>query len=329
MKQKKLRPIIDRPHYWEQIDALIKSHLIKEIFAPLLSILIPPKNRKNSIDDLAKALAEGMIFYVDGYFEGKFDSKISRELKKLGAIYSKKNKHWIIPRNELPLDVLMAISIGKTKFEEKIQSVLKKLNEIDPDKSIELERQIKESVTKVHRDINSSLQAIKVQVKLTDAERERIAKEYTENLNLYIKRWKREEILKLREKIQSQTLLGLRRESLITTIHDIKSRAKVSETKARFLARQETNLLTAALIQDNLKQAGVKKYLWKCVSGSKDHPVRPRHKELNDMSQNDGVSFSWDNPPRVSEEGETIRYGHPKQDFNCRCYAIPIVEFEK
>ena len=76
------------------------------------------------------------------------------------------------------------------------------------------------------------------------------------------------------------------------------------------------------------KQVGVRKFIWKCVAGTTNHPVRPSHKIC------DGKIFSWDNPSELDKNG-LIKVGgvrkpsdnNPGEDYNCRCYAKPIVEF--
>ena len=93
----------------------------------------------------------------------------------------------------------------------------------------------------------------------------------------------------------------------------------VSESKAKFLARQESRLLLSNYHQGVMEKAGVEKYMWKCVVGTEEHPVRPYHKK------NDGKIFSWDNPPTVNDAGEKK---HPMQDYNCRCLAIPVIVSE-
>ena len=50
----------------------------------------------------------------------------------------------------------------------------------------------------------------------------------------------------------------------------------VTANKAKFLARQETKLLTTTLKEVRYVDAGVTKYKWKSVTGTAAHPVRPR-----------------------------------------------------
>jgi SPP1 gp7 family putative phage head morphogenesis protein len=96
----------------------------------------------------------------------------------------------------------------------------------------------------------------------------------------------------------------------------------VSANKAKFLARQETSLMTTKLKETRYREAGVNEYKWKTVAGSKLHPVRPSHKIL------EGRIFRWDDPPITTPPGEAVRRNNPGQDYNCRCFAQPIVRFK-
>ena len=99
---------------------------------------------------------------------------------------------------------------------------------------------------------------------------------------------------------------------------DIQKRYNVSASKAKFLARQETNLLGSEIQRQRYKAAGSEEYTWRTVVGTKNHPVRPSHKVLNNTIQR------WDAPPITNAKGDR---NHPRQDFGCRCQAIPIIRF--
>ena len=103
----------------------------------------------------------------------------------------------------------------------------------------------------------------------------------------------------------------------------------VSQRKAKFVGVQETGLLMAKFKEVRYKDAGIKKFIWTCVKGTPAHPVRHEHKIL------DGKIFVWDNPRELGKNGRPNPSGlhkpgenkNPGEDYNCRCYAKPIVEF--
>ena len=159
------------------------------------------------------------------------------------------------------------------------------------------------------------LEQLVLQPKMNPEQVTKIAKEYSRNMELYIKDWTEENIIKLREMIMQKTLAGQRYEGIVSSIQET---YQVSQSKAKFLARQETNLLATKLKETRYLDAGVDAYKWSCVKGSAKHPVRPMHKKL------DGKEFSWNNPPIVDDKGNRK---NPGEDYNCRCIAIPIVRF--
>lgn len=87
----------------------------------------------------------------------------------------------------------------------------------------------------------------------------------------------------------------------------------VSKSKAELLARDQTLKLHGAITRARQEQAGIEEYKW---STSSDERVRSAHKRLH------GRVFRWDDPPIISDDG---RRGHPGEDYQCRCIAIPVL----
>ena len=89
---------------------------------------------------------------------------------------------------------------------------------------------------------------------------------------------------------------------------DIRKSLNVSESKAVLIARDQVAKFNGQLTQLRQKSVGVEKYRW---STSGDERVRESH------AANEGRIFSWDDPPST---------GHPGEDIQCRCVAIPVFE---
>ena len=89
----------------------------------------------------------------------------------------------------------------------------------------------------------------------------------------------------------------------------IQTKYGVTESRAALIARDQTAKFNGNLTQLRQTEVGVTKYEW---STSGDERVRPTH------AANEGKIFSWDDPP-----AET---GHPGEDYQCRCVAIPVFE---
>ena len=88
----------------------------------------------------------------------------------------------------------------------------------------------------------------------------------------------------------------------------------VTRSKAMLLARDQTSKLNGALDQHRQTQMGVEKYIWRTMG---DERVRDSHRKAN------GKVFRWDDPKVRGSNGELV---HPKQDYQCRCFADPILD---
>lgn len=98
---------------------------------------------------------------------------------------------------------------------------------------------------------------------------------------------------------------GLRVEELAAKLRE---RGDVSESRAELIARDQTLKLNGALTQIRQENAGISSYVW---STSLDERVREEHASL------EGQTFAWSSPPEP---------GHPGEDYQCRCVAIPFIE---
>jgi SPP1 gp7 family putative phage head morphogenesis protein len=327
MKLIPLKPIRSHPEEFDVLEERIKDLFRTEIYLPLIAILGVKKSKiiKNANNTLTSAIRSGQIYYWRGSFYGKFDAEVSSQLLELGAQWNKTNSSFDLRWKDVPVEFRPVIAQAEQKFSDRLEQLDKRLLKLDPNEITERlksEPIFKSTLYRIDKEFKQSIKGLTVAPELSPEGYVRLAKEYTENINLKIKGWMRDEVLELREKIQKQALKGVRYEGIIKTIQ---SSYGVSQRKAKFLARQETHLILAKFKEIRYSEAGVKAYKWRCVTGSPNHPVRPRHKELNDES-NQGKIFYFDDPPRVTEKGEPMRYGNPGEDFNCRCVSIPVLK---
>lgn len=332
MAVKVLRPIKDDPSLLDKIEKRIKEVFKRELYIPLLKELKvkkPTKVIKNSPEDLVEAMRDGRITYSDGSFRGEFDSTISKELRSLGAVWDRKTSSYKIPVSKLSPVVRYAISATDVYFQEKINKIDKKLAQILPDDiatKVKTKDVFDQTLWKADKDFQKTISNLTVAPQLTDERRAKIAEEWQNNMDLWIKNFTEKEIVELRKKIQDSIFSGNRYESLVK---GIQSSYNVTARKAKFLARQETNLLLAKFKETRYTDAGVNEYIWGCVHMPKDKTpnqhtpgnVRYSHGIL------EGKVFRWDNPPITTEPGEPERRNNPGQDYNCRCFARPIIRF--
>lgn len=80
--------------------------------------------------------------------------------------------------------------------------------------------------------------------------------------------------------------------------------------RARLIARDQIGKLTGQIQRYRQQQTGITHYIWRTMEDSR---VRHNHAAL------DGQTFSWDAPPAEAN------YNHPGGDFQCRCYAEPVI----
>lgn len=321
MRKVELKPIKERPEDFDAIQARIDQVFRKYLYEPLFRDLIPGQKEVllNALEsEIVKALRSGKIYFYRGEFIGKFYSGVSRELKKLGAEWSKQNGSFKIPKNKLSPEVVRAIDGSDASFQQtanRIDSVLQSLVPDEIAEKLSTEKLFDSTLWKTNREFEETLKGITVAPKLTDFQRESIAKDYTNNLKKHIKGWTEEEIVKLRGQVQESVMKGTRYEGLVKTLQDSYGS---SLSKAKFLARQETSLMMTQFKQSRYQESGSEEYVWQCVVGTKNHPVRPMHKALN------GKTFRWDQPPITAKNGAR---NNPGQDYNCRCFARPVIKF--
>lgn len=334
-----LAPITLKETNVAQIERTILRILYAAIYAPLLEALgatakqVLQNSKGNPLYD---AILKGRVWYVDGQFKGEFNAAISAGIIKLGGRFDHKSKSYSLDPTKVPADLKSAQVQAQSRYEALRARMLAVLDEIDLQNSGvgQLKDEYEKTLDTMEDDLqktlprqpfkrsdNPAVEGISIAAKLTDDQREVIAKEWAENLDLYIKDWTDENILKLREQIQPHVLAGGRASQLEKTLRD---NYGVAARKAKFLARQETSLLMSKFRQTRYEGLGIKKYKW---STSHDARVRPahgadpyygNHRALN------GKIFSWDDPPVTCQA--TGARNHPGEDFGCRCIAIPVVE---
>jgi SPP1 gp7 family putative phage head morphogenesis protein len=89
---------------------------------------------------------------------------------------------------------------------------------------------------------------------------------------------------------------------------ELLKRGDVSLSRADLIARDQTLKLNGQINEIRQRNAGIDRYEW---STSRDERVREEHEAL------EGRVFSWSDPPEP---------GHPGEDFQCRCVAIPVLD---
>lgn len=311
-----LKPIIQTPQQEKRLEDEVLKVFTKIIFKPIVNFL---KNIKpellNSIRTLEEAILSNKIYFENGIFRGSINAKISRELKKLGAVFDKRFDAWRIDKVFLPFRIQSAITQAEINFKTINEQLALVINNIDVDEglnNIDFTSTYLKDIKEIDKKLKTTIyDIIGIEVNITDEQRIIIAREFSENLKLTIKKFMDNEILTLRKEVEKNVFAGFRADSLADIIQ---KRFDVSKSKAKFLGMQETSLLTSKYREIRYKEVGITTYKW---STSNDERVRDDHKSLN------GKVFSFDNPPVVNKD--TGRRANPGEDFGCRCFPIPII----
>ena len=291
----------------------LKKLILESIEEILYKPLLTPELSENQIDDLIKkSIADGVLQYEvgTGLITGTFNSKIVAALRLQGAEYNRRFKGYIFDEvgdNSILDSVLAGEKIKQTRKELTLQ----RLATINTNGLENYNPLFSKVFDNVLGSVNKQLK-IGIDPVISQQVQEAVAINYSSNLELVIQKFINEEVIELRQLIQDNVLAG-RRSSSVQKI--IQQRFKVSQSKAKFLASQETRLLQSEYSQQKYKEIGVQRYKW---STSKDIAVRSSHAKL------DGQMFYFDNPPIVDEK--TGRQDNPGKDFGCRCVAIPVFE---
>jgi len=316
-----LPPIHESKDNFAELERRIIKAYRDLIYGPILAELLKPADKfsNSKISVIEAALKKGFLTYSKGRFRGGFNSALSKALKGIGAEWDPKREEFRLPKSQVPEELKPAIAEANLKFEERIKEIDKILSQILPADfagSIKSEYIFDKNILETDSKIVKTLKSVSVPIQLTPSQRAKIAREWTDNLDRSIQNFTKKEIRSLRATIQRNVASGGRYESVAEAI---KSSFGVTERKAHFLARQETNLLMAKLKETRYVANGVYEYKWGCAAGSAAHPVRPSHKIL------EGRVFRFDQPPITTPPGESPRRNNPGEDYNCRCFAIPIV----
>lgn len=309
---------------YSDMEEQLRELFYELVFSPILEILNPhnaqvraaAKELKNAATStVVAALRAGKIQYDDGVFSGDFNARISKELSGMGAKWNKQSKVFSLAANLLPPDVAsMATEYNETaklmhrRLDERLAEMEAGLSGRVAAADIDAEM----TVGKVQKGFEKSAgKVLGADADLDEAGKARLSAEYTESIKPYVQKFSEDMIAELRRAVADNASEGYRFDRLIDRIE---GRYDVTQTKAAFLARQETALLVSKHRQVRFEDAGVTRYIWRTAGDSR---VRKDHDHL------DGREFLYSQPPIIDRA--TGQRGNPGQGFNCRCVDEPVL----
>lgn len=328
---KYLKPIIDKISYTRQIDAIIKQWWKRCFWDKLQLILSKPyvglfasdqrllEEMFNSAEDdkIVAAIRSGKIRYVGDGFVGSFDAKLSRALTSIGAKYNKRTKTFVIDKLELSLLLRHEIALAELALLAMQKELLGLISSFSIEQALpDLNRLLNVATDVMIDDLDEQAyttlrEAITVRPQIDNVRRQQLKEQYTENIDLSIKKFTDKQTGELRQIVEQYTFYEDNKTPLAKLIAD---KFDVSMSKANFLAQQETGLLVAEYRQMRYEEVGITRYKW---ATSHDEKVRDSHKQL------DGKIFSFDDPPVTNLKGDR---NNPGEDWRCRCIAIPVLD---
>lgn len=328
----KLRPQHLRKSDWASVAEQLEGFFNEEVIAPIVRIVRAATAQKVRVENAAgdeqlkRALRSGKVQYIRGVFSGDFSAFVSSAIKSLGGVFDKRLGVFKLPEAQAPQSVraeaadyfaraYLTHEAVRRELDETLARVEQSRYEVDAD----------QAVTSVDEGWRASAAKLAFKPPLTQEGKAALAGNYSNNMDLYIKKWFAKDIKALRRDVQENAEAGYRFDSLI---EKIEHRSGVGRSKAKFLARQETGLFMSEYREQRFAAAGVTKYQW---STSHDSRVRPaadltaREKaHAGNHRVLDRRVFEYAKPPIV--DPSTGRRANPGRDYNCRCVDIPILE---
>lgn len=321
-----------RPRDWAGVAQQIEVFFHEEVIAPVVKVVQADTAQKvgvtNAVGDdaLRGALRSGKVQYVRGVFSGDFNAGISSAIKRLGGVFDKRAGVFRLPEVQAPqwvkaeaADYLNRAHNAHLAIQRELDAALERVDASRYD--VDAQRM----VASVDQGWLASAAQLALKPPLTEEGKQALSDRYSENLNLYIKKWLKEDVLRLRRDVQKNAEAGYRFDTLIEAIQ---KRSGAGRAKARFLARNETSLFMSEYREQRFAAAGVTTYQWSTAHDARVRPatdLTPREKlHAGNHRVLDGRVFAYKAPPIV--DPHTGRRANPGRDYNCRCVDIPILE---
>lgn len=325
---KELEPIVTPKTLSKPLADAIRQFIRKYFFDELMKDLKPElENAAPAQSKLLRAIERRTVRYVDGVFVGKFEAAISKELKELGARYSRSRKGYEIALTQLPAPMqskVERILKEQTKLETKLTQSLNKATKRVADEmmAFDFDRYADMTEEFIDERFDRLSDRLAVTPRLDTTQLDELRKSYTDNVRLSISGFVDSEVQTFRRKLMPEIKAGVGRARIFEFVQ---SRLKVSDNRAAFIARQETALFTSKQKEVQYKGLGIRTYRWKAIGGRRgDGRTRESHMEAH------GKIFYFDKP--VGPNGDRKpkdtdgKYKNAGEPFGCRCQMIPIVD---
>lgn len=313
-----LKPVEVSEFYIKQITSGLTKYLWENLYKDFFKIL-DNNSVYNAKGALEAAITSGRVYYERGAFRSKknFSNAIAKELEQIGAVF--KYGAYYIDRMRLPVQIESALGIVAAREAAAFAAINQtffKLAESLGKTPVDLfiEKAVEKTFKKLEADITKSAEERKIptiEFIPTDKEAEKIAKDYTHNMQYWVSKWEEKEIIKMRQDVLKMVSDGAR----VPTIKEyFQKRWKIAENKAEFLAVNESHLAGSVIKATRYQNMGFTHFKW---GRSSSREKRKLHEEYY------GKVFAYDDPPVIDEK--LNQKGLPRQIWNCKCHSQPVV----
>jgi uncharacterized protein with gpF-like domain len=327
--------------WYLDIQDKLEKYFYATYFLPLIELFKEPLY--NSTNDVINAIRRGQIVLQDDEISGVFNIKVSKELSKFAKFNKFTHKWKIADKTIIPKDILASSVVANEKakqLQERMKSIIDNTANISKDKVKDTNFDISKQAKEMDAILEKERVDLGIQYEMNDRIREEMTKIYNENMQLNIKNWDTDQIMRLRDMIEKSTLEGYNRQKMIEAIQ---TEYEVSKSKATFLARQETSLFMSDLRDERYKDAGIDIYQFltsndirvvgnpagKFPVGNEGHGnhfiLNHKYCKFSDDSVyadslEDVKNNKW--KTRASLGAPETK---PGREFQCRCIAKPVI----
>jgi len=217
---KELEPITVKDSWHKDLRAKIQEILEHFFIAPLLDATKETELENAKGDSLRTAIRNGLVWYDGLYFRGKRSVALSKELREIGATFSKAQRAWRLEVHRMPTWLYDAVQARKEaakalqiKLDKTLASVQKRLADITPKLSFSVEaaRQDRALQKEMQRTVPN---AMAVQPTMSDDERKHVEEKYSQNVALSIQGFVDSEVQRFRDKVVPKIQAGMDRREL-------------------------------------------------------------------------------------------------------------------
>lgn len=276
---------------------------VREFFKPVRNATLALKENVNSREAFEHLFQIGKIKYVEGVFIGEIPAEISLFLKEHGAQWDYMRRGWRLPLAMLPPRVTFMIEAQKKKDDEVRVALLAALAIAPAILDAFL------SGPELFTHAEEIAEKVRILAELPPAPPLPSARAlpFDNRVREAMQRWAQREAERVAADLKRIEARGG------DVAEYLRKREDAAEYRARLVARREMAVEANNTLASGHIAEGRAYYRWHTMG---DTIVRPDHADLDNSVQR------WDDPPIVNTH--TGMRGHPSEDFNCRCVAIPL-----